>query len=94
MNWQIVLTSKAQEDLAVLSSEVRDVIVSTIEKKLTLEPEKYGGYLRGKLKRYLKLKVMDYRVVYRIEKQIITVIVIAIGPRRNNEVYIEAEKRV
>ena len=94
MIWHIVFSDSAVEDLLKLSPEIRKAIVAVIEKKLSFEPEKYGKYLRKKLKEYMKLKVMDYRVIYRVEKGLVTVFVVAVGPRRNDEVYLEAEKRL
>ena len=43
--------------------------------------------LKGKRDSYLRLRVGDYRVVYRVQEEILTVLVIRVGHRR--EVYIE-----
>src|SRR3989338_8849364 len=41
---------------------------SAIENKLTAKPEVFGKPLRRSLKGYWKLRVGDYRIIYRIEK--------------------------
>ena len=94
MIWHIVFSDSAIDDMLKLSPEIRKAIIVVIEKKLSFEPEKYGKPLRKKLKGYMKLKVMDYRVTYRVEKGLVTVFVVAVGLRRNDEVYLKAEKRV
>jgi mRNA interferase RelE/StbE len=41
----------------------------------------------------IKLRSKGYRLVYRVEDETITVFVLAVGKRENNDVYDEAEKR-
>ena len=60
-----------KEDIPRLSREWKERIKETIEKKLTVEPETFGKPLRRSLKGYRKLRVGDYRVIFRIEKEIV-----------------------
>lgn len=69
-------------------------ILRAIRKKLTAEPEKFGSPLKGPLKGYRKLRVGEYRVVYEIENDRVLVYVIAVGFRRNEDVYREVIKRL
>ena len=78
------------EDIPKLSQEWRDTIKSSIEKKLTTSPEVFGKPLRHSLKGYRKLRVGDYRVIFRIEKD--TVKVFAIQHR--SVVYKTLKKRM
>ena len=68
------------------------------EKCLTLlsgHPEQVGESLHGELAGYRKLKVFDdYRVVYRVDRRKAQVLILAVGIRRNEEVYVEALKRL
>lgn len=64
------------EDIPKLSKEWRDAVKSAIEKKLTENPEVFGKPLRHSLKGYRKLRVGDYRVVFRIERTTVKVFVI------------------
>ncbi len=72
-----------RKDLPRLSAEVRQRIRKTVEQKLAYSPEQYGEPLRRTLKGYWKLRVGDYRVIYKIEGK--TVVIFRIGHRR--EVY-------
>jgi len=56
--------------------------------------QEYGSPLRYKLKGYWKLKISDYRVIYKIEKEEIKVPVLKIGKRRDEEIYNEMLKRL
>ncbi|MFT7184520.1 MAG: mRNA interferase RelE/StbE [Oceanicoccus sp.] len=79
-----------KEDIPNLSSDVKTRIRSAIEKKLTNEPEHFGKPLRKSLKGYRKLRVGDYRVIFRIENTVVKVF--AIGHR--SEIYRDTRKRL
>ena len=52
-------------------------IMNAIENRLSVEPESYGIPLRHTLKGYWKLRVGDYRVVFKVVKFEIIVIGVA-----------------
>lgn len=56
----------AKEDIPRLAPIWRAKIQAAIEKKLSTYPDLYGKPLRRSLKGYRKLRVGDYRVVFRI----------------------------
>ncbi|MEK7599229.1 MAG: type II toxin-antitoxin system RelE/ParE family toxin [Patescibacteria group bacterium] len=64
-------------------------IKTAIEEKLATLPELYGKPLRYSLKNYRKLRVGDYRVIFRIEKWMVKVLVI----QHRSAAYKSAEKR-
>ena len=78
------------KDLPKIDVGWRQTIRQAIEAKLMTSPEIYGKPLRRSLKNYRKLRVGDYRVVFRIEKQ--TVKIFAIQHR--SKVYATAPKRI
>jgi len=80
-----------REDIPRLSSSWRVRIKKAIETRLILFPELYGKPLRRSLHGYHKLRVSDYRVIFKIEKQT-TVKIIIIGHR--SKVYEQMEKRI
>ncbi|MDO8446466.1 MAG: type II toxin-antitoxin system RelE/ParE family toxin [Deltaproteobacteria bacterium] len=82
------------EDFKSIAKNDQQRIIRTIRKKLTTEPERYGKPLRGDLKGFWKLKVDNFRVVYSINKGEIEVYAIAVGFRRDEEVYKDAVKRL
>ena len=67
LNFEILYHTKViKEDIVSLPLVWRNKIRSTIEEKLTIAPDFYGKPLRRSLKGYRKLRVGDYRVVFRI----------------------------
>ncbi len=56
-----------KEDIPRLSLIWREKIRFAIEEKLTIAPDFYGKPLRRSLAGYRKLRVGDYRVVFRIQ---------------------------
>jgi len=77
------------EDLRKLDEPVRRKIIRTIRKKLSAAPAQYGEPLRGEFKNYWKLRIEDYRVIYRIIEKEILVLVVKIGIRKDEQVYKE-----
>ena len=78
-----------KEDFKKINKHAQSIILKTIYKKLSVAPEKYGSPLRGPLKSYWKLKISNYRIIYRIDKNMIKVFVLKVGIRRDETVYEE-----
>jgi len=70
-------------DLQKIPRNVRDRIRRAIEKRLLSDPLAYSIPLRKSLRGYRKLRVGDYRVVFRIQDM--AIIILIIGHRK--EVY-------
>ncbi|MEK7556189.1 MAG: type II toxin-antitoxin system RelE/ParE family toxin [Patescibacteria group bacterium] len=77
-------------DIPLLSREWRGKIKSAIETKLVSRPEVFGIPLRNTLKGYRKLRVGNYRIIFRIESKTIKIFVV--GHRRS--VYHTSNKRM
>jgi mRNA interferase RelE/StbE len=58
-----------EEDIPLLSTTGKLKIQSAIEDKLTEHPDVFGKSLRRSLKGYRKLRVGDYRIIFRIAGQ-------------------------
>jgi mRNA interferase RelE/StbE len=56
----------AEDDLPRLPQNIHTRVARAIETRLAKAPEQYGAPLKGTLKGYWKLRVGDYRVVYKI----------------------------
>ena len=69
------------EDISSLPKTARNQIRRAIEERLTIAPHEYGQPLRKTLKGYWKLRVGDYRVVFRIEGR--EVVILAIKHRKD-----------
>ena len=79
-------------DISRLDNEIAKRIKTAIEQKLIVNPLKYGFFLHGSLQGYKKLRVGDWRIVYRIVGS--TIRIIAIGHRKDNIVYNKASSRL
>ncbi len=55
-------------DIPLLNAKLKNRIKTAIETRLVVSPHKYGKPLRRTLKGYWKLRVGDYRVIFRIVK--------------------------
>ena len=75
------------EDFDSISHPDQKIILKDIRKKLTLDPKAYGEPLVRELKGYWRLRVKDYRVIYKIKEDRVEVLVIKAGIRRDEEVY-------
>jgi mRNA interferase RelE/StbE len=78
------------KDVPKLNRDVGKRIQSAIETRLAAEPERYGEPLRRTLKGYWKLRVGDYRVVFRIVKNEVWIF----GIMHRRDVYQRIEKRL
>ena len=88
MDYNLLYHPEIPEDISGLPKNIRSRISKSIEQRLLKDPLKYGEPLRRSLKGYRKLRVGDYRVIYRIQNK--DIIVLKIGHRK--EVY-DKERR-
>ena len=82
------------KDLKRLSYADATRIMRTINKKLSTDPIAFGKPLWRELKNCYRLRIDPYRVVYKVEKEKVTVFIIQIGLRKDMLVYMEAAKRL
>ncbi len=93
MAWSILYHHGVEEDLESIGPSAARRIVKAIDAKLTQSPMQFGAPLSGGLADFRKLRVGDYRVVYQVYEKRVVVYVLAVGPRRDNEIYRTALKR-
>ncbi len=77
-------------DLPLINTKLKDRIKKAIETRLMTVPHLYGEPLRKTLKGYWKLRVGDYRVVFKIVKDEIWIL----GIRHRRDVYFVIDKRL
>ncbi len=65
-----------RQDIPALSGEWRKWIKRAIENRLVVHPELYSKPLRKSLKGYRKLRVGDWRVIFRIQTRMVKILVI------------------
>ncbi len=77
-------------DIPLLDAKLRTRIKNAIESRLTIAPHLYGEPLRKTLRGYWKLRVGDYRVVFKIAGEEVWIL----GIIHRKKVYEEIKKRV
>ena len=87
MSWQVALTPAARRMLAAIADRrVRRKILDRID-QLSEEPEKQGKPLLGELQGLRSLRAVGqrYRVLYRLERDRVVVLVVAVGLRKEGD---------
>lgn len=69
-------TQVIKKDIPRLDSFIKDRIRKEIEMKLSIKPEVFGLPLQKSLKNYRKLRVGDYRIIFRIENHFVKIFAI------------------
>jgi mRNA interferase RelE/StbE len=78
------------EDVSLIDRKSRVRIRNAIEERLQTAPQDYGEPLRKSLKSYWKLRVGDYRVVFKVVEFEVWIL----GIRHRKSVYMDIGKRV
>jgi mRNA interferase RelE/StbE len=94
MTWGIIYHKDVDNDLKSVGPAAAKRIMRTINEKLTKAPEKFGAPLSNNLKDFRKLRIGDFRVVYQVLNKKVIVFVLAVGPRRDKEIYRSASNRM
>jgi len=86
MNYKVVyLDDVVKKDIPNLPNKLKVMIKKAIEERLMVDPIAFGKPLRYSLRGHRRLRVSDYRIVFRIEEAKKTVVVLAIKHRK--EIY-------
>jgi addiction module RelE/StbE family toxin len=72
-----------EEDIPALPKSAKALIRKAIEERLTTDPIHYGKPLRYSYKGHRRLRVSDYRVIYRVDMEARAVFIVAIGHRKD-----------
>ena len=95
MSWKVTIHPLVvKEDLKEIDPPQARKIIKAIEQRLGSRPKEYGEPLLGAFRRYWKLRVGDYRVIYEIVENKVLVLVVKIGLRRDSKVYDEFFNRL
>ena len=89
MAYKLIYHADVKKDLAKIDNNNKAMIKRAIEERLVTQPETYGKPLQRSLKGYWKLRVGDYRVVFKISES--SICILGIIDRKN--VYSQIEKR-
>lgn len=78
------------DDLPLIDRKSKDRIRKAIEERLQTAPHDYGEPLRKSLKGYWKLRVGDYRIVFKIVESEVWIL----GIRHRKSFYPDIDKRL
>ena len=82
MNWKVTYKKSVKKDLKKISPDIQYIIKRAIEEKLMVDPLKYGTPLKRNLQGLMKLRVGDYRIIYEIENEKVTIMVGKLGTEK------------
>ncbi len=77
-------------DLSSINLKIRERIRRAIESRLMIAPQEYGLPLKKNLRGYWKLRVGDYRVVFKVEGEVVYVL----GIRHRKNIYEDIPGRI
>lgn|GEM_PF-193764 len=88
MNYTVHYHKEIPKDLSLIPVNIQSRIKRAIESRLLIDPSRYGNPLRRSLKGYRKMRVGDYRIIYKIQNN--SIFILKIGNRK--EVYIKGRR--
>ncbi|PAU79441.1 type II toxin-antitoxin system RelE family toxin [Halomonas salipaludis] len=95
MAWHLIYHPDVQQDLIRLGSAAANRVLDVIEERIRDgEPDKLGKPLRGALAGCRRIRTGNTRIVYKVDGLAIQVLIIAVGARRDEEIYDLANRRV
>jgi len=95
VSWTVIYHPDVEDDLNRLGVSSANRILDVIENRIRDgEPDKLGKPLRGLLAGCRRIRTGSTRIVYRVDGENIQVLIVAVGARREEEVYVSAKKRV
>lgn len=93
MTYSLQFEKRALREWHKLGHTIREQFKKKLAERLE-NPHVTGDRLSGKHSRYkIKLKASGYRLVYEVRDREILLLVIAVGKREGNDVYLEADNR-
>jgi mRNA interferase RelE/StbE len=93
MTYKLKFRLNAEKEWRKLDSETRRQFAKKLDERLE-NPRVPASRLHGVKDCYkIKLRTRGYRLVYQVQDEIVTVVVIAVGKRDGGDVYDAAEER-
>ena len=92
--YQLQFDKDALKEWEKLDGSVKTTLRKLLLKRLE-QPHVPGDALHRELKGYYKIKLrkQGYRLVYAVNDEVLVVLVVAVGKRENDDVYLDAMKR-
>ena len=77
MYYKIEYDLRVKNDIKKIAKNWLLQIMESVNTKLTTDPVKFGKPLRKALKNYRRLRVGNYRVIYKVDSDIVKIFAIA-----------------
>ena len=92
--YQLQFDKDALKEWEKLDGSVKTTLRKLLLKRLE-QPHVPGDALHRELKGYYKIKLrkQGYRLIYAVNDEVLVVLVVAVGKRENDDVYLDAMKR-
>ena len=81
--YRIEYVSEIEHSLKKVPKNILIRIKKAIEERLKTNPKEYGKSLKGNLAGLRRLRVGDYRIIYRVFEEKVLVLIIAIDDRKS-----------
>jgi mRNA interferase RelE/StbE len=75
MNYRVEYLEEVFGQLARIPKNIRQTIIRAINKRLSTDPYRFKPLVCN-LKGFFRMRVGDYRVIYRVEEEKITVLIV------------------
>lgn len=93
MSYKLLFLPSARKEWDKLGSTVQEQFKKKLKERISNPPVPVDRLTGQKNYYKIKLRSSGYRLVYEVEKQSVTIYVIAVGERDNSHVYKKAIKR-
>jgi mRNA interferase RelE/StbE len=80
--YKVQIGNKALKQLEALPVKIANKIASTID-ALAINPRPQGIKKMQGFENYYRIRVSDYRIIYQIKDNVLTVVIIKIGHRKD-----------
>ncbi len=95
MTWNVVYHADVAADLQAVGQSEARIILKVIEKRIVNgEPDKLEKALSGQLAGCRRIRTGSTRIVYRVNADVIEVLIVAVGQRKDSAVYTAAGTRI
>jgi mRNA interferase RelE/StbE len=93
--WKFAVHDDAQKEWDNLDGSIKETFKSILKKRLK-NPHVPGSALHGDLLGFykIKLRTAGYRLIYQVNDEKLTLLVISVGKREDSEAYDLAKQRV
>jgi mRNA interferase RelE/StbE len=85
VNWACRFSESAKRELLKLDRQAQKDIVAYLEKRIASkeDPRRFGKPLKAELAGLWRYRVRDYRLVCQIKDEVMLVLVVSVGHRKN-----------